>query len=73
MKDYYNAKDVQQITGASQSLSYEVIRKLKDKFEKEYPEAITIQGKIPKWYFEEKMMNKKMKGGDVSENVYKKE
>lgn len=71
MKDYYNVKDVQQITCASLSLSYEIIRKLKDMFEKEYPEAITIQGKIPKWYFEEKMMNKKMKGGDENEEVLK--
>lgn len=71
MKDYYNVKDVQQITCTSLSLSYEIIRKLKDMFEKEYPEAITIQGKIPKWYFEEKMMNKKMKGGDENEEVLK--
>ena len=59
MNDYYTVKDIQKITGASQSLSYEIIRKLKDKFEKAYPEAITIQGKIPKWFFEEKKMNKK--------------
>lgn len=65
MKDYYNAKDVQQITGCSQSLAYTIIRKLKEKFQKEYPDSIPILGKIPKWYFEEKMKNKK---GD-EENV----
>ena len=59
MKDYYTVKDIQNITGSSQSLSYEIIRKLRSMFEKEYPDAITIQGKIPKWYFEEKMVNKK--------------
>lgn len=62
MKDYYNAKDVQQITGASKSLAYAIIQKLQKKFEERYPEAITIQSKIPKWFFEEIMMNKK---GDV--------
>ena len=59
MKDYYNAKDIQAITGASQSLSYEIIRKLRKSFEKKYPDAISIQGKIPIWYFEDIMMNKK--------------
>lgn len=59
MKEYYNAKDIQKITDCSQSLAYEIIRKLRAKFEKEYPEAIPIQGKIPIWYFEEKMMCKK--------------
>lgn len=33
MKDYYNAKDVQQITGASKSLAYAIIQKLQKKFE----------------------------------------
>ena len=31
MKDYYNAKDVQQITGASKSLAYAIIQKLQKK------------------------------------------
>ena len=55
MKEYYNAKDVQQIIGCSQNLSYEIIRKLQLKFEKLYPEAIKIQGKIPIWYFNKAM------------------
>lgn len=58
-KTYYNYKDVIEITGCSQSLAYSIIRQLRESFKKKYPEAITIQGKIPKWYFEEKMMNKK--------------
>ena len=66
MRDYYNASDVKQITGCSQSLAYEIIRKLKESFEKKYPNAISIQGKIPIWYFEEMMVNKK-KGSDTSE------
>lgn len=59
MKDYYNAKDIQTITGCKQTMAYTIIRKLKQKFELDYPDAIQIQGKIPIWYFEEKMMNKK--------------
>lgn len=58
MKDYYNAKNVQQITGTSQSKAYEIIRTLRENFEKEYPNAITIQGKIPVWYFEKRLLNK---------------
>ena len=65
MKDYYNAKDVQQVTGVSKSLAYEIIKKLQEKFSKKYPESIILQGKIPKWYFEEVMMNKK--GGEINE------
>jgi len=61
MKEYYSAKDVMQITGASQALAYRIIRKLKEQFEREFKDAITIQGKIPIWYFEEKMLCKKNK------------
>lgn len=55
MKEYYNAKDIQKITECSVSLAYEIIRKLQKKYEMEFPESITIQGKIPIWYFNEKM------------------
>ena len=58
MKDYYNANDIKKIAECSSSLAYEIIRKLRKSFEEEYPDAITIQGKIPIWYFEKKMMNK---------------
>lgn len=64
MKSYYNAKDVQTITGCSKSLAYDIIRKLRKSFEKKYPESISIQGKIPIWYFEKIMMNKE---GDKNE------
>ncbi len=62
MKDYYNANDVQAITECSKSMAYEIIRRLRKSFQKKYPDAITIQGKIPRWYFEESMMNKKKEG-----------
>ena len=61
MKEYYNAKDVMQITGASQALAYRIIKKLREQFEREFKGAITLQGKIPIWYFEEKMLCKKNK------------
>lgn len=57
--DYYKVKDIMEKTGCSKSYSYELLKKLKELFEKEYPDSITISGKIPKWYFEEKMINKK--------------
>ena len=58
MKEYYSAKDIQKITECSKSMAYGIIRKLREKFSQEYPDAITIQGKIPIWYFEKIMMNK---------------
>lgn len=58
MKEFYNAKDIQKITECSQALAYQIIRELREKFEKDYPEAITIQGKIPIWYFNEKVLCK---------------
>lgn len=59
MKDYYNVNDVMTITGAKQSWCYSIIRKLRDKFLNENKDAYLPQGKIPIWYFEEKMKNKK--------------
>ena len=61
MKDYYNVKDIQQITECSQSMAYSIIQQLRERFSKEYPEAITIQGKIPIWYFNEKILCRKNK------------
>ena len=58
MKEYYGVKDVQQITECSKSHAYEIIRRLKNDFEREFPDAITIQGKIPIWYFEKRMVLK---------------
>lgn len=68
MKDYYNAKDVQEITGGSQNNAYEIIRKLRESFKRKFPEAIDIQGKIPIWYFEEIMKNKKGSDSNGSGN-----
>lgn len=58
MKEYYNAKDIQKITGCGVTKSYDIIVKLQDMFKKEHPNAITIQAKIPIWYFEKIMLGK---------------
>ncbi len=52
---YYNVKDVMEITGSSQNKAYEIIRELGKSFKEKFPEAIFIQGKILKWYFDECM------------------
>lgn len=57
--DYYGAIDIQEIIGCKKSYAYELIRKLQGSFKKDYPDTIIIQGRIPIWYFEEKMLNKK--------------
>ena len=57
-KDYYSCEDVIKIIGVGKSLAYDIIKRLRKKMEKEYPEIITVQGRIPKWYFEKKMHNK---------------
>lgn len=56
MKEYYTAKDIQQIVGCGNTKSYDIIVKLQEKFKKEYPDTITIQAKIPIWYFEKIML-----------------
>ena len=59
VKDYYNVVDIMNVTGKKKSLAYKLIRILQDKFQKEFPDAIVIQGLIPKWYFEKIMKNKR--------------
>lgn len=61
-KDYYQCEDIQIIIDCKKSYAYELISKLRKSFIKEYPNAIVMQGRIPIWYFEEKMMNKKSEG-----------
>lgn len=54
-KDYFNVADIMNVTGKKKSLAYKLIRQLQEKFQKDYPEAIMIQGLIPRWYFEKVM------------------
>ncbi len=53
---FYTVKDVIEITGLGKSASYSLIKKLNKKLEREYPGTIVINAKIPKWYFNEKVM-----------------
>lgn len=55
MKLYYGANDICKIIGIGPNKAYQIIRELRNMFEKEYPEAIPIQGRIPIWYFNQKM------------------
>lgn len=52
---YYNVTDVMKITGTNQSKAYDIIRNLQKEFKKKYPNAIFIQGKILKTFFDECM------------------
>ncbi len=70
MKSHYNVKDVQEIVGISQSKAYDIIRKLRESFLKEYPGTVTVQARIPIWYFEEKM-GINLKGGEKNEEEKK--
>ena len=63
---YYSVEDVMEITGTGPNKSYEIIRKLRKSFEKKYPDAVSIQGKILKWYFDEMMG---INGGEQNETV----
>ena len=59
-KQYYDAKDIMAIVGTKQNWCYKLIRELRSSFEEEY-HAPTPQGRIPIWYFEERMRIKKPK------------
>ncbi len=67
--NYYNASDIQELTGLGTSASYDLIKNLNEKLKKEYPGTITLAGKIPKWYFDKKTMMK----GDVENEKEKAE
>lgn len=56
---YYNVKDVMKITGEGINKCYQIIRELNLQFKKDYPQSVSIQGKILKKYFDEKMGIKK--------------
>lgn len=58
VKDYMNYVDIMNATGKKKNLAYKLIRQLQEKFTKEFPDSIIIQGLIPKWYFEKIMKSK---------------
>lgn len=56
--DYYRVADIMKITGVGKSYGYELLKRLIAEFKEEYPDAITLEARIPKWYFEKKFKNK---------------
>ena len=67
--NFYNKSDVQRITGLANTASYELIKKLNKLLVKEYPGTITLAGKVPKWYFDKKVLPEK--GDDYVEEKIK--
>lgn len=57
--EYYNVTQVMEITGVKKNKAYEIIRELNKTFKRKFPDSISIQGKIPKWFFDECMAQKK--------------
>jgi len=56
---YYNVEDIMELTGVKKSKGYEMIRNINDKFKQRYPNCESMQGKVPKWFFDEIMGFKK--------------
>ncbi len=56
MKQFYDLKDIMNVTGVGKSKAYEIIRELNEQFKVEHKGAFTIQGKVPIWYFNEKYL-----------------
>ena len=52
--NYYTVEDIKQLTGLSQTASYDLIRNLNNRLKREYPGTIVLTGKVPKWYFKKK-------------------
>lgn len=53
---YYTSKDIQEITGCGSTKSYEIIAELNKRLKKEYPGTITLEAKVPIWYFNKKLL-----------------
>lgn len=53
---YYNATEIIKITGLSKSSVYNLINNLNTKLKREYPGTIIIKGRVPRWYFDKKLM-----------------
>lgn len=55
---YYNATEIINITGLGKSAAYNLINNLNTKLKREYPGTIIIKGRVPRWYFDKKLMIK---------------
>ena len=62
--EFYDSKEIVKITGLGKSASYKLIEELNTKLKREYPGTIIIKAKIPRWYFEKKVLIKEPKGSD---------
>ena len=56
--EFYDTKEIMKLTGLGKSSSYKLIDDLNKKMKREYPGANIIKGKVPKWYFEIKILIK---------------
>jgi hypothetical protein len=57
-KQFYSAKDLQEMLEISKATSYTLINKLQEAFKKDNPNCITMNKFIPVKYFEEKCLGK---------------
>lgn len=62
--EFYDSKEIIKLTGLGKASSYKLIDELNKKMKREYPGTIIIKAKIPKWYFEKKVLIKEPKGSD---------
>lgn len=56
--EFYDSKEIIKITGLKKSASYKLIEELNTRLKREYPGTVIIKAKVPKWYFEKKLLNK---------------
>lgn len=61
MKEFYGVEDIRKLVECSLSKACDIMQTLIASFKKDYPSAVTIQDKIPIWYFEEKVLCRTMK------------
>jgi len=52
----YSKKEISRILQCSESKAYSILRKLQDLLKEEKPEVIIVRGRIPKNYFEKKIL-----------------
>lgn len=62
--EFYDTKEIMKLTGLGKSSSYKLIDDLNKKMKREYPGTIIIRAKVPKWYFEKKILIKEPERSD---------
>lgn len=56
----YNKEDISNILNCSISKAYNILKKLQEMLKQEQPEILIIRGRIPKSYFEKKVLGKEV-------------